>query len=128
MLKRTILFLVNISVCLTAFSQEKKTSIVQITTIESTVSGGAGRSRMFITSSEGKQEEKEINNLFSLVGINFKNIKGNETSIIQTIKQYTDQGWKLVSTTPLTISPSEGGQSAGMFMTRYLLIKEVDNN
>lgn len=95
---------------------------MQITTVESVVSGGAGRSKMIITKEDGTQEEKDMENLFSIVGINFKNIKSNETVLLQTLKSYTDQGWKLISTSPLTLSPNQNGN--GIFLTRYLLSKE----
>jgi hypothetical protein len=98
------------------------TKFVQITTIESVVGGGIGRSRMIITKEDGSQEEKDLENLFSVAGINFKNIRDNETSILQTLKTYAENGWKLFSTTPLTLSPGTNGY--GIFMTRYLLTKE----
>ncbi|RYG31066.1 MAG: hypothetical protein EOO01_35875 [Chitinophagaceae bacterium] len=109
------------------FSQEKTsvstpTGFMQITTIESVVNGGIGRSKMIVTKEDGSQEEKELNNLFSIAGINFKNIRENETSLITTLKSYTEKGWKLISATPLTLSPHESGN--GIFMTRYLLAKQ----
>ena len=103
-------------------AQKPVTKFMQITTVESVIGGGLGRSKMVITKDDGTTEEKEINNLFSIAGINFKNIKENEVSIIQTLKSYTDNGWKIFSTTPLTLSPGNNG--AGIFMTRYLLVKE----
>lgn len=99
-----------------------QTKFMQITTIESVVGGGAGRSKLIITKEDGTQEEKDMENLFSVVGINFKNIKSNEQLIIQTLKSFTDQGWKLNSTIPLTLSPNQNGN--GIFMTRYMLSKE----
>ena len=96
---------------------------MQITTIESVVAGGFGRSKMIITKEDGSQEERDMENLFSLTGINMKNIKSNESSIIQTLKTYTDDGWKLQSTIPLTLSPSQNGPN-GIFMTRYLFVKD----
>ena len=95
---------------------------MQITTIESVVGGGFGRSKMIVTKEDGSQEEKDLENLFSMTGINFKNIKANETTILQTIKTYTDAGWKLQSTIPMTLSPGQNG--SGIFMTRYLFVKE----
>ncbi len=86
------------------------------------VGGGVGRSKMLISKPDGTAEEFELDNLFSITGINFKNIKSNETMILKTLKSYTDDGWKLVSTVPLTLSPNQGG--SGIFMTRYLLSKE----
>jgi hypothetical protein len=99
-----------------------QTAYVQITTIESVVGGGIGRSKMIITKEDGNQEERDIENLFSMAGINFRNIKQNETTIIQTLKSYTDNGWKLFSITPFTLSPGTNGM--GIFMTRYLLTKD----
>jgi hypothetical protein len=102
------------------FSQ--KVAFMQITSVESVVGAGAGRSKLIITKDDGTQEEKEMENLFSMVGINFKNVKTNESLLLQTLKSYTDLGWKLVSTTPLTLSPNQNAN--GIFLTRYLLQKE----
>ena len=68
-----------------ALAQEKM-KFMQITTIESVVAGGFGRSKMIITKEDGSQEERDIENLFSLTGINIKNIKSNESNIIQVLK------------------------------------------
>lgn len=123
-MKKIFVFLfISLLASLTETSGQTKTpKFIQITTIESVVGGGLGRSKMLITKEDGSQEEKDMNNLFSIGGINFKNIKENETNILQTIKGYTDSGWKLFSSTPLTLSPS--ANSGGIFMTRYLLIKD----
>lgn len=105
-----------------AFAQEQDSpKFMQITTIESVVSGGLGRSKMIITKEDGSQEERDLENLFSITGINFKNIKSNETGILQALKTYTEAGWKLHSTIPMTLSPGQSG--SGIFMTRYLLVK-----
>ncbi|MFM9910951.1 MAG: hypothetical protein ACKVOW_16540 [Chitinophagaceae bacterium] len=98
---------------------ESNKEFMQITTVESVIGGGLGRSKMLITNSDGSQKENEMNNLFSLVGINFKNIKENEDQIIKTLRSYTLEGWKLEQVTPLTVSPGNNGP--GIFMTRYLL-------
>lgn len=105
-------------------AQKHATKFVQITTIESVVNGGGGRSKMIISKDDGTTEEKDMNNLFSIAGINFKNIKENELNILQTLKSYTDNGWKLFSNTPLTLSPGSNG--TGIFMTRYLFCKEEE--
>jgi hypothetical protein len=103
--------------------QKTGSHFMQVTTVESVVGGGFGRSKMIITKEDGSQEEKDLDNLFSLTGINFKNIKGNENTILQTLKSYTDAGWKLMTVIPLTLSPNDKS-GAGIFMTRYLLTKE----
>ena len=98
---------------------------MQINTVESVVAGGLGRSRMIITNPDGSQQEAELENLFSMSGINFKNIKENEDKLVKTLKGYTDEGWKLEQVTSLTLSQNDSG-AGGIFMTRYLLSKQVE--
>lgn len=95
---------------------------MQVTTVESVVAGGLGRSKMIVTHADGSQKESELNNLFSMTGINFKNIKENEETLIKTLKSFTDEGWKIDQVTSLTLSQNDSG-AGGIFMTRYLLSK-----
>jgi hypothetical protein len=95
---------------------------MQVTTVESVVAGGLGRSKMIITQADGTQKEYEMENLFSMTGINFKNIKENENRILRTLKEYTSNGWKPDQVTSLTLSQNDSG-AGGIFMTRYLLSK-----
>lgn len=126
MRKFSFLLMLALACSTNLFAQETKPiaskQLMQITTIESVVGGGMGRSKMIITDAEGKQTETELSNLFSMAGINFGNIKENEDKVLRTIRQYTSEGWKLEQTVPLSLSPS--GNSMGIFMTRYLLSKE----
>jgi hypothetical protein len=114
---------------LSMMAQETKPATIkqfmQINTVESVLAGGLGRSRMIITNADGSQQESELDNLFSMTGINFKNIKGNESKILKTLKTYTDDGWKVDQVTSLTLSQNDTG-SGGIFMTRYLLSKETE--
>src|SRR4051812_40583298 len=119
----TALLIIALFSCTDCFSQQKPPQYMQITTIESVVGGGMGRSRMVITNADGTQDERDMENLFSLAGINFKNIRQNESAILNTLKEYTGKGWKLLSAVPLTLSPSQGS-GQGIFLTRYLLVKE----
>lgn len=96
---------------------------MQLTTVESVLAGGLGRSKMIITNPDGSQKESDMENLFSMVGINFKNIKQNEDKVVRTLKYYTDNGWKIEHVNTLTLSQTESG-NGGIFMTRYLLSKQ----
>ena len=112
------------------FAQDQKTEsstkqFMQINTIESVVAGGLGRSRMIITNPDGSQKESDLENLFSMAGINFRNIKENEDKMVKILKNYTDEGWKLEYITSLTLSQNDSG-AGGIFMTRYLLSKPSD--
>lgn len=98
-----------------------------VTTVESVVPGGLGRSRMITSDVSGAIEEKEMKNFFSLVGINFKNIKENDGMITDKITQMTMEGWELQQITsgvyspPVTSDATSGG--TGIFITRYLFRK-----
>ncbi|NML21994.1 hypothetical protein HHL16_13980 [Pseudoflavitalea sp. G-6-1-2] len=124
MKKYLLAFVMTISFAGLVNAQDKTDStkqFLQITTVESVIGGGIGRSKLIITNPDASQEEADLENLFSMVGINFKNIKSNELKITQTLKNYTDKGWKLEQVIPLSLSPGQG--SNGIFMTRYLFSK-----
>ena len=111
------------------FAQDAKSNTgkqwMQITTVESVVGGGLGRSKMIITKADGTHTETELNNLFSMAGINFSNIKENESKVVSTLKQFTNEGWKVEQVMPLSLSPSNN--TMGIFMTRYLLSKDANS-
>ncbi|HEX6846538.1 MAG TPA: hypothetical protein VF144_06150 [Chitinophagaceae bacterium] len=113
--------IISLSNAQDAAAKETPKKFMQITTVESVIGGGFGRSKMVVTKEDGAQEEKDLENLFSMTGMNMKNIKSNESDILKTLKTYTDSGWKIEQVTPLTLSPGSG--NAGIFMTRYLLSK-----
>ena len=125
-MKRIIVFALLILSLSSLKAQEIKAEpgkqFMQITTVESVVGGGLGRSKMIITNPDGSQKESDLENLFSLAGINFKNIKENEDKIVKVLKGYTDEGWKVDYVTSFTLSPSDNG--LGIFMTRYLLSRQ----
>lgn len=129
MKKTVLLTLILIVAGIGLHAQEAKTEagkqFMQINTVESVVAGGLGRSKMIVTNPDGSQKESDLENLFSITGINFKNIKDNEDKLVRTLKQYTDDGWKLDHVTSLTLSQNDSG-AGGIFMTRYLLSKPID--
>lgn len=128
MKKIIILLIAAVSISSSLKAQDVKTEeqYMQITTVESVLAGGIGRSRMIITNPDGSQKESDLENLFSLAGINFKNIKQNEDKLLKTLKEYTGNGWKLDHATSLTLSQNDTG-AGGIFMTRYLLSKTENN-
>jgi hypothetical protein len=98
------------------FSQE----YLQITTVESVVPGGLGRSRMITTKPNGEMEEINLENFFSMVGINFGNIRNNDKIITQKITELSKEGWKLEH---VTSGVYGADKSTGIFITRYLFKK-----
>ncbi|MBC7919896.1 MAG: hypothetical protein H7Z75_02300 [Ferruginibacter sp.] len=90
-----------------------KYQYMQLTTIESLIPGGSGRSRMLVTNADGNAQELPLENVFSLGGINFGNIKGNDKAIVIKVNQLTQEGWEL--------SETIAAANDGLFITRYLL-------
>jgi hypothetical protein len=98
---------------------------LQMTTIESVVPGGLGRSRVVFTPEWKGTKESNMENLFSMLGINMGNVRVNEETILRYMGEITADGWELFQTTPLTQTvQGTGGQTQqGIFMTRYLFRK-----
>ncbi len=92
-----------------------------VTTIESVVPGGLGRSRMIKTDNEGKTEEIKMKNFFSMAGINFGNVVENDQMIAKMLNDMAQEGWKLESITPGVYAADK---STGIFISRYLFKKE----
>lgn len=98
---------------------------LQLTTIESAVPGGLARSRMIATDKTGAVEEVKLENFYSMVGINFENIRFNDAQITTKLEAYAAEGWELVSvTSAFTATPSSQGSGGnGIVISRYLLKK-----
>ncbi len=110
-----ILWVLSFSI---SFAQE----YMQITAIESVIPGGLGRSRLIATKPDGQIEELPLENFFSMVGINFGNIRNNDKIITTKLNEYSKQGWSVISVTSGVYSGSEN-RAAGIFITRYILKK-----
>jgi hypothetical protein len=96
---------------------QKGFEFFQMTTIESVVPGGLGRSRLIMTDEEGKINEMKMENFFSLVGINFENIRFNDQLIGDKLGDLSEKGWELMQVN----SAAYGHESStGIFITRYL--------
>lgn len=97
----------------------------QISTIESVVPGGLGRSRVLTTDENGQMLEKELKNFYSFVGINFENISNNDRVIVERLNDFASQGWDLFQVTSGSNQQMAGGSSGtGIFITRYLFRRE----
>jgi len=123
-----------------------------ITTVESIVPMGIGRSRMidnkqpmdykkFTTertdgkdSNQGKvdrtdakidnMEETKLLNFYSGVGINFQNIASNDAIIGSKLNEMAKEGWELMFVTSGVESDSGKDDGKGIFITRYVFRKK----
>lgn len=98
---------------------------MQMTTIESIVPGGLGRSRVTFTPDYKGVKDTGMENLFSLTGINLNNVRANDETILRFVTQVQADGWDLIQVVPLTqtIQGTGGGTTQGIFLTRYLFRK-----
>ncbi len=123
-----------------------------ITTVESIVPGGLGRSRMIETKSEVDADafttertdgtdsdqnrvrrrdakvdefaETKMLNFYSLVGINFQNIASNDAMVSSRINQLAQEGWVLAFVTSGVESSAGADDGEGIFITRYVFKRE----
>jgi hypothetical protein len=93
---------------------------MQISTVESIIPGGLGRSRILSTDQSGTVVEKELKNFYSFVGINFSNIANNDDVIVSRLNEIASEGWELYQTNTGVSNEKNGG---GIFITRYLFRK-----
>ncbi|MFM9836664.1 MAG: hypothetical protein ACKVOQ_00290 [Cyclobacteriaceae bacterium] len=95
---------------------------MQISTVESIIPGGLGRSRILSTDQSGTVVEKELKNFYSFVGINFSNIANNDDLIVSRLNEFSAEGWELFSTNTGVSNEKAGG---GIFITRYVFRKPM---
>jgi hypothetical protein len=118
-----------------------------ITSVESIVSSGLGRSRLLssnaernyqdFTSSQTSEdntrnkskrsdvrvkdfEETKLLNFFNIGGIRFQNIVANDALITSKINTMVSEGWDLAFVTSGVESDGGKGDSSGIYITRYI--------
>ncbi len=124
-----------------------------ITTVESIVPAGLGRSRMLdhqtaedyrpltTARTDGKKsdqgdikredvkiehfEETKLLNFYSLTGINFQNIASNDAVVSSKLSEMAKDGWELVFVTSGVESDGGEKDSNGIFITRYIFKKSL---
>ena len=118
-----------------------------ITSVESIISSGLGRSRIIdgneekdyteFTSTQTEDDntrnkskrdeirvkdfdETKLLNFFNIGGIRFQNIAANDAVISSKINAMVAEGWELAFVTSAVESDSGKGDSSGIFITRYI--------
>jgi len=118
-----------------------------ITSVESIVPAGLGRSRIISTEEERDYkeftseqteddnsrnkskrsdirvkdfEETKLLNFYNLGGIRFQNIAANDAVISSKINAMINEGWELAFVTSAVESDSGKGDGNGIFITRYI--------
>lgn len=140
-------FIFTLALFCTAFLAEAQEYKV-ITTVESIVPMGIGRSRIIEAQQEAnvddvttertdgkKSDQKEVKrkdmkidafaeskllNFYSAAGINFQNIATNDALIGDRINKLVAEGWELAFVTSAVESDSGETDGQGIFITRYI--------
>ena len=91
-----------------------------VTVVESVVPGKLGRSKVLTMDSNGASSEAEIQNIFSMTGINFSNLQTNNRSVADLLAKNSTDGYELVEVVPGNFGDNN---SQGIFMTRFIFKK-----
>jgi hypothetical protein len=107
---------------------QNRFKIMQLTSVESLVSGGMARSKLISSDASGKLEEQDLAHFYSLVGIKFDNINNNDIAVAKKLEDLYNDGWVLESTnSSFGVRASGSGNSEnGIIVTRYILKKAVE--
>ena len=145
-MKKYIFFLFFLcSLCLDSYSQKYEFRIV--TTVESIVPNGLGRSRMVsyndtrdyreFTSSRTEEDnsrnasdrseirlkafdETKLLNFYNLGGIRFQNISANDALVSSKLTAMSEEGWELSFVNSAVESDAGKDDGNGIFITRYV--------
>lgn len=145
MRKQIILLLVFFSTAAGTFAQKYEFKI--ITTVESIVPFGMGRSRMvsanealdykeFTTTRSEEDnsrnasdrsdirvkafEETKLLNFYNIGGIRFQNIVANDAVVTSKLNVMAEQGWDLAFVNSAVEADAGNGDGVGIFITRYV--------
>ena len=143
-MKKFLLTILAAGISMSMWAQEYKI----ITTVESIVPLGIGRSRMMDPQDQasykdlttertnGKKsemgdvkrgdikienfEETKLLNFYSAVDINFQNIASNDAVVSSKLNEMTKEGWTLVFVTSGVESDAGKQDGEGIYITRYI--------
>jgi len=148
---KKLLFIAFIAFGFISESQAQTVQYKVITSVESIVAGGFGRSRIIEEKSgidaeafttertDGKKSkqkdvkrsdakvalfaETKLLNFYSMAGINFQNVASNDALTSSKINKLCAEGWELAFVTSGVESDSGKGDGKGIYITRYIFKK-----
>lgn len=152
-MKKILLFIGLISIGYISFSfitEEKQNPQIEykvVTSVESIVSNGLGRSRLISSNEERSYEdftsersndndernkskrgdirvkdfeETKLLNFYNIGGIRFQNIVANDAVISSKLIAMGQEGWELAFVSSSSESDAGKGDGQGIFVTRYI--------
>jgi len=149
-MKKNLLILVITTLCFADALAQVEYKV--ITSVESIVPNGLGRSRLVssntdrdyekFTSEQSEEdntrnkskrkdirvkdfEETKLLNFYNLGGIRFQNIVSNDALISSKLTQMTAEGWELAFVTSAVESDAGSQDGQGIFVTRYIFKRSL---
>jgi hypothetical protein len=156
MRKLTAIAVLFILLTIDVFAQEtakQEFEIKVITSVESVIPGGLGRSRLISTNDQKDHEqftssqteddnsrnkskrsdirvknfeETKLLNFYNLGGIRFQNIAANDALISSKLTAMISEGWDLVFVTSAVESDAGKNDGNGIFITRYIFKRKLN--
>jgi hypothetical protein len=139
--------LLLLTIILISFDLTAQTEYKVITSVESIVPNGLGRSRLISsndvrdykeftstrteddnTRNKSKRDEIRVRNFdetkllnfYNMGGIRFQNIAANDALITSKLNAMSDEGWELIFVTSGVESKGDESDDNGIFITRYV--------
>jgi arginyl-tRNA synthetase len=149
---RKLLLIAIVSLFIYLDTQAQQVEYKIITSVESIVPGGLGRSRIIdatgkkefseLTSERSAEndkqnkkkrkeakvddfEETKLLNFFSIAGINFQNIASNDALLTSKVNDLINEGWDLTFVTSGVESDGGKGDGQGIFITRFIFKRTI---
>jgi hypothetical protein len=141
-------FVIATLLLLSAIDISAQTQYAVVTSIESIIPAGLGRSRIIVNKEDlntanfttsrtdgvksdmstvkredikiDNFEETKLLNFFSISGINFQNVASNDAMISAKLNEMSAAGWELAFVATGVESDSGTGDGEGIFVTRYI--------
>jgi hypothetical protein len=156
MRKLTAIAVLFILLTIDVFAQEtakQEFEIKVITSVESVIPGGLGRSRLISTNDQKDHEqftssqteddnsrnkskrsdirvknfeETKLLNFYNLGGIRFQNIAANDALISSKLTAMISEGWDLLFVTSAVESDAGKNDGNGIFITRYIFKRKLN--
>ncbi|RKR07780.1 hypothetical protein CLV91_2962 [Maribacter vaceletii] len=142
--------ILGIALALTCFIETNAQEFKVITSVESIVPSGMGRSRIIeakeeknykeYTSTQTEEdntrnkskrkdirvknfEETKLLNFYNITGIRFQNIAANDAVISSKLNKMSEEGWQLIHVVSAVESDAGDKDGQGIFITRYIFKK-----
>ncbi len=142
--------ILGIALGLTCFIEANAQEFKVITSVESIVPSGMGRSRIIeakeekdyeeYTSTQTEEdntrnkskrkdirvknfEETKLLNFYNITGIRFQNIAANDAVISSKLNKMSEEGWQLIHVVSAVESDAGDKDGQGIFITRYIFKK-----